>query len=441
MTVVAAAGATAARPFPSGNAQAEVIRFQLAVYYPARPATEPMTALRALVARDWKKLSLVTGELPLAPAGMVVNARLENEVQKKYTPPNLAALKLFGRGLSAAQTSALQGSQQALILNFTHPKVHALSGLRNAYGLAEQVARKTGGLLWDEETREVFTPESWHQRRLAKWTANVPEISANTTIHSYKNGELVRAISLGMAKFGLPDIVVDQFAWSSSRSVATLMNVVGQALAEGALVGVGGQFDVDVRKIAHEEMREDTLKWLKPNAQKVGKLILVKADPDKGDPPNRLAAISFARYRGPDVHARQTAMLASMFGSTDSIKSISHNGQLEKASELARKKLATMASEFASGLPVGEYIQVKAPFATAAGDVEYMWVEIKKWKGNDIEGLLKNEPYDVPTLRSGQLVKVRLDQVFDYMRSFPDGRQAGNTTGPIIQQMQGTTRN
>ena len=65
-------------------------------------------------------------------------------------------------------------------------------------------------------------------------------------------------------------------------------------------------------------------------------------------------------------------MLASMFSSTDSIKSISHNGQLEKASELARKKLATMASEFASGLPVGEYIQVKAPFATAAGDVEYM---------------------------------------------------------------------
>lgn len=342
--------------------------------------------------------------------------------------------------MSTAQKTALQGSQEALILNFTHPKVHAMDGLRNAYGLAEQVARKTGGLVWDEESRQVFTPDSWHERRLAKWTGNVPEVSASTAIHSYQHDELVRAISLGMAKFGLPDIVVDQFTWSNSKSMATLINVLGQSLAGGAVVGAGGQIDIDLSRIAHKEMRADVLKGLEPNALKIGKLTLVKAQPDEGDPPNRIAAISFARYPGPDVHTCQSALLKAMFGSADSIKYISHSDQLEKASELARKKLSAMEAQFARGLPVGEYIQVKSPFETTKGGNEWMWVEINKWKGNDIEGVLKNEPYEVPSLRSGQSVQVKRDEVFDDVRIFPDGHQEGNTTGTIIEKMQGATR-
>lgn len=438
--VVAAAGATGAQTFPSGSAQAEVIRFQLAVYYPARPTSEPLATLRKLAASDWKKLTIVPGELSQAPGSMVANARVENDVKKNYKPPNLVTLKHVGRGLSAAQMTALQGSQQALIINFTHPKVHALEGLRNAYALTEQLARNTGGLLWDEETREVFTPDSWHAWRLAKWTGGVPNVAVNTAIHTFKNGELLRAISLGMAKFGLPDLVVDQFTWSHSDSMVTLINIVGQSLAEGAPVGAAGQVDINLMKIENTQMRDNALKRLLPGAQKKGKLTLLNGEPDDDNPPNRLAAISFGRYPGPDVQARQHALLASLFGSTDGIKYISPNEELERESARARTKLSAMAAQFAGGLPAGEYIQVKSPFPTPKGGHEWMWVEISKWNGNDLEGVLKNNPHDVPTLRSGQKVKVKLDQVLDYLHTFSDGRQVGNTTGPIIKRMQGTTK-
>lgn len=438
--LVTAAGATGAQSFPSGSAQARVIRFQLAVYYPARPTSEPLATLRSLAASDWKKLTIVTGELPQAPSGMVANARLENDVKKNYSPPSLAALKHFGRGLSAAQMTALQGSQQALIINFTHPQVHAFEALRNAYALTEQLARNTDGLLWDEESREVFTPDSWHERRLAKWTGGVPNVATNTAIHTYKNGELLRAISLGMAKFGLPDIVVDQFTWSHSNAMVALINITGQALAEGAPVGDGGKIDINLMKIGNKEVRDNALDGLLLGAQKMGELTLLKGEPDEGDPPNRLAAISFMRYPGPDVQARQDALITALFGSKDSVKYISHNDELEQASERARTKLAAMAAHFGRGLPVGEYVQVKSPFPTSKGGNEWMWVEVSKWHGNDLEGVLKNDPFDVPTLRSGQKVKVRLDQVFDYLHTFPDGRQEGNTTGRIIERMQGTTK-
>jgi hypothetical protein len=51
--------------------------------------------------------------------------------------------------------------------------------------------------------------------------------------------------------------------------------------------------------------------------------------------------------------------------------------------------------------------------------------------------LLRNEPFDIPELHSGQLVDVDPSEVFDYLRRSPDGREEGNTTSEIIERMQG----
>ena len=312
--------------------------------------------------------------------------------------------------------------------------------MRTAVALAGQVAKKTGGLLWDEETREVFTPAKWHDNRLAGWTDGVPDLSSHLTLHAYKHGDLVRAISLGMAKFGLPDIVVDQFPWSSNDSMGSLINLLSQSLAEGAGVRSGGHFDLDIKKIAHKKVRARHLEGNQGNALHVAKLTLLRAAPEEGDPANRIMAISFARHPGPDVTARQNALLSTLLGSVDSIKSIKHSDELKQASALAHKKLLAMEADFKRGLRPAEYIVVKAPFPTPEGSTEWMWVEIKKWDGQRIDGLLQNDPFDIPTLKAGQSVRIKLSEVFDYIRVHPDGKREGNTTGAIIEKMKGTTR-
>lgn len=98
-------------------------------------------------------------------------------------------------------------------------------------------------------------------------------------------------------------------------------------------------------------------------------------------------------------------------------------------------KLAKRAA-FARGLQPGEYISVTAPFAKASGGSEWMWVEVSKWQGEKIEGVLKNEPYEVPSLHAGQMVQVSQGKVFDYIRRYPDGKQEGNSTAAIIAKMQ-----
>ena len=94
-----------------------------------------------------------------------------------------------------------------------------------------------------------------------------------------------------------------------------------------------------------------------------------------------------------------------------------------------------LRKQFAEGLEPGEYILVKAPFKTPEGGNEWMWIEVTEWSGNNIRGVLNNEPFYVPSLHSGQIVEIRQEDVFDYIRRHPDGTQEGNETGEIIKKM------
>ncbi len=420
---------------PAGSPMSKSIHFQYALYFLKIPNKNPLKVLQKHLAKKGLKYTLVD-KIPESPGKMLIQAKLEKDVLKNYLPPDLDSLKYFGHGLSRAQALALQKSPQALILNFSHPKQYVWSGLREATKLLEDLARETDGLLWDEMTREVFTADAWHDERLGKWKGGVPDISTHTTIHAYKSGEFVRAISLGMAKVGLPDVVVDNFPWSSNRNVGHIINLFSQAMAEGASFNKPGMFDLNIKAIKHPAVREPQLKALKDNAKAIAHLTLIQGVWEDGDPDNRLIEIRFDRYPGPDRHARLDAMMSALFGAEDSIAYIKHNEALIAASKAAKAKLPSLRKAFNAGLRPGEFIQVKAPFPTPDGRNEWMWVEVSKWKGNDIEGLLKNDPYDIPDLHAGQIVKVSQKDVFDYIRNYSDGTSEGNKTGEIIMKMQ-----
>jgi uncharacterized protein YegJ (DUF2314 family) len=63
-----------------------------------------------------------------------------------------------------------------------------------------------------------------------------------------------------------------------------------------------------------------------------------------------------------------------------------------------------------------------------------MWVEVISWKNSEVKGLLQNEPDNVPSLHSGQIVEVSEEHIFDYIRRRADGTQEGNETAAIIEK-------
>jgi uncharacterized protein YegJ (DUF2314 family) len=65
-----------------------------------------------------------------------------------------------------------------------------------------------------------------------------------------------------------------------------------------------------------------------------------------------------------------------------------------------------------------------------------MWVEVIRWEGKKITGLLDNDPFEIPTLKAGARVVVEEDTLFDYILTRPGGATEGNETGAIIEKQQ-----
>jgi uncharacterized protein YegJ (DUF2314 family) len=416
----------------STRSKSDTIAFRYAIYYLPVPEVDPRLSVVDAVKSKFRDLRVVE-DLPTKPKSKCVLVEIVDA--KEFPPPDKRGLHYFGRGLDERQADLLQESRKLVLLTFVHPKNEALVALRVANGLIESVARATKGLIWDDETRLMYTPDEWREAIL-KSTSKYPAVSNHITIHAYNTGNFARAITLGMSKFGLPDVVIEEFSWSVNEPMGTLINAICQVLVEGTELQCPGEFDLDLKSIKNEEVRKSILESLKDNAAAQARLELRVGKAEEGDPPNDLIELGFGRYEGPDVHAQQDRLLGELFGATDSSVSISHDAKILEASTKAKAKLPNLKRDFASGLRPNEYILVKAPFAIPEGGQEWMWVEIIKWEGGNIEGLLKNEPRSIPDLHGGQVVKIRQDDIFDYLRVLPDGSQEGNETGKIIAESQ-----
>lgn len=420
-------------PAPSLS-MAESISFEYAIYLlPKSKTPDPLTLLHNALER-YPALKL-TDKLPKKPDTMLLHAYLKGNIASNYAPPDLKSLPYHAHGLSDQQGERLQHSTTALILDFAHPRKNVWQALRTANELAEELARKSRDLIWDDETREVYSPEAWHEKRLASWSDEIPDVSGQTVIHIYQNGDFARAITLGMSKMGLPDVVVQETPWSSDDQIGNLINVFSQSLAERQTPPKVNQYRLDLHAIKNPHVREKQLGDLKGNATGAACLTLAVAKWEEGDPQNRLVRLDADQYSGNDPHARQDSMISSFFGAQDSIATVEHSPELLAESAKERSKLPELRKLFNAGLAPGELIEVKAPFSTANGDREWMWVEVTNWKGEQIRGTLENEPAEVKTLQAGQIVEVQEQDIFDYIHQFADKRVEGNTTSEIIQKI------
>jgi uncharacterized protein YegJ (DUF2314 family) len=430
-TGVLAAGTEAVANGPAVDAQ---VGIEIAIFYPAHPSTPPQPALRARLAGAGMPRLVERSEravpVPEVSGHWIAHAG------KDYAPPSLEMLKYFGRGLTPEQATALSHAGEAFVMDFVHPARDRLAALHRAQVLAEQVARDTNGLLWDADTREAFTPDKWHERRVLGWEGDLPDVLRHTTLHFYRDDQTFRAVTLGMSKFGEPDLVVEDIPASDSRSLGEVVNVVAQALVEGAHTDASGQLSLRLQRSRHPGVNKWQGEGLQANARRTAPVLLVQGVRQDGDADNRLVRIAFDRQEGPDEHARQTALAAALFGSDDRVSRIRHDEKLLAARDAARARLPALRDAFNRGLATGDYLEVKAPFATDSGGREWMWVEVRAWKGDRIEGTLRNEPFEVKRLRSGQDVVVSQAELFDYLFHHADGTAEGNSTGVIIQEME-----
>lgn len=404
-------------------------RFEL--YFAPAPAVDVESAATELL--DTEFAALVRTSARSDPGQIAISIEVIDLGEHTFSPPHMDILRIKGRGISREEALAMQTSQLACALSFEYAAMNALEATRVGSSFAHRLARRTRGLIQDAETREVFSPGSFAAQRMQADQGGFPDVRRHITIHAYEDPEFVRAITLGMAKFGLPDLVVSEFSWELSDQIGHAMNLLAQALVEGATPPLAA-FDLDVSTLRNPAVREGYEQSVLAEATPVAQLALRTVPRDDGDPDNRLVEILFDRYEGETVHERQERFASSFLGFSDPVQAVEHDEAILAASRRAREKLPTLREAFRAGLEPGETILLKAPFDTPDGDREWMWIEVVSWSDRDIRGLLRNEPRAIPALHAGETVRIEEDEVFDYIRSRSDGTSEGNETGEIMER-------
>jgi hypothetical protein len=413
---------------PLSTLRAPLFRYRFCIYTDAKPPVDAAPALATAAAtHGFKLVSQPVGrELP----PLFSSIFMAQPTIDQFPPPSPESLEFFAAKLTEPERRRLSASTAVAVFEVVGPGRRAFEDYRESLKLGQELAGKLGGLLWDDETRTAHSVASLNER-LASWEHGVPFVNDHVALHEYRDGELFRIVSLGMIKFGLPDLAVNQVAGKDADRMGRLANLVLQALLEGATPDAAQSLPLSLDEVRHGKMQD----WLAPhvsaNAKRKVVLSLTRSVPQEGDSENRLLEVAFAGDPA-RTQERQTASLASLFGSEDAVLYLQHDAALLAASARARKKAFALRERFAKGPPFGEQLLVKAPFQTAAGDNEWMWVEVVSWQADTIDGIVTEDAFDIPTLKGGARVQVQADRIFDYLLLKRDGSREGNETQPLL---------
>lgn len=428
----AAPAAPAAKPMAPGSPRAATRTVELAVYTPNAVPPALVQKAKGELAKRFPGLPVSDDPKHSTPVAVVLTPDIE-----KYAPPTMERLVHFGRGLDGARAQAASSSKGALVLTWFLDADPTHARLRGAQSLAADLAQQSGGFVWDEITRELYSVAAWRKARVDGWEGDIPDAQHHFTIHYYEtDGGRHRAISLGLGKLGLPDLVIQDVPPPSSPAATTMLNAVAQLLVEGAVVTPGSRLEVDLAAVRHAGARARLLGDAIEGAARKATVDLFVATPEEGDPDNRLVELRFSAFRGSTEVERATAALQALVGAKPDETTLhaANDPELEAVKARVQAKLPAIAAAFRKGLPLQERVSVKAPFDTDDGSVEWMWIAVTGWEGDLVVGNLDNEPFYIKALEAGAKVKVKQSLVADYLWMKADGTREGGESIPILQR-------
>jgi hypothetical protein len=413
------------------------------VYFPAnvfieKPNVSITEQVLHTLATEFPALPILTQDNSARPPETYVI--LLEPTPREFGVPDERRVKFMGIGLSPEETKSLINAQSIWGAMFVTSHGSAITQVKMADRFMLRLAELSDGVLYDGTTRRYYSQKWWKENRLPAWEGDTPDARRFVFMDFYKPGDgpYFRSISLGMSKFGLADVVVSEMVSGNSGSMETLMNVSMQTMIEGRMPAKNGNagdiLSVDLAKIRHAGFKKVVESTLLDGATKTLDLPVKPAVKEDGDPEGPVLELNFEPLPGKSNLERQDAALAKLFGSKDHVQVIQHDAELLAASAKAKGELPALRERFLKGFPLGSIFYVKGPFATRSGGDEWMWVEVTGWPEGKLEGILSNDPNDVPELKAGAKVTVRQADVFDYLLKTSDGKVEGGGTNEILRR-------
>ena len=357
-----------------------------------------------------------------------------SDAQKDYAPSDSSFLAFGSDGFDDAQKKRISASTEAVLIGLVGVGVDCWPRNRTLCKVIGELSASKQWAIYDEGNRSYLSPARWQAKRVNAWTQVVPSMADHISIHGYREESgLCRCVTVGLEKFALPNLVINDVTCSNLGSYQNLINLLAQHLAESGTLETPGMLPVDIDKIDNPIMKGQLLASTHSGAIKKALVALRHGEHQDGDAPNHLLEVYTYDPAFASQQVYQDWLVSEVFGAEDKMVNANDDDEeLQAASDRARAELPRLAEMFRKGLDPQYALLVKLPFGGNSGDTEFMWVEVTAWKGEEITGILQNDPYYVQDLHAGDRVTGNEADVFDYLLNTPNGPE-GNETGKILE--------
>jgi hypothetical protein len=372
--------------------------FTADLFCATRAGTPTREEVAKVVAKRFPRLRLVDGPPVPHQASLMVHASTVIE----SPPPSAEMIRYISIDLTERETRALSSAKGVVSLALSDDTGSPARAVAEMSDLLADLAKPRACFILDTSTRLAYSSRGW-QQRIARMDRKTPSPPSQINKHIYQKGDLFRIVTLGMEKFGLPDIAIDRFPSAFGTRMGELCDRIAEGMARGR-VRPGGWLTV-------EPDADGGASAKKPEVR------LQVVAPEEGDADNRLVTVDFSTAPGSSLQERQNALLTAVVGAGgDEVRgATADDPELLAASTRAKKRLPGVAARFKKGLPFPQRLHVKVRFQMPAGGAEYMWIEVTGWRPDAINGVLINDANDPDGPRAGKRVTLKPAEVYDYV--------------------------
>lgn len=227
------------------------------------------------------------------------------------------------RGIGPEHFYPIRDSRGILMFSLRLTNASDSKQLKALRELVGEIGTEQRGWIWTESARLLFAPDLWVEEN-GGWEGDLPDVEHHFSIRYHQLGDMwdqysatngrERAVTLGLAQLGLPDLVLSNLPPSQLEAAGVMLNACVQLLVEGARTDEKGRLEVDFAAIRHRGRREAAMAARVGSAKGRATIQLVPTEPRDGDPDNRLMEIVFPGLEGATALERQTSALEVLVG-------------------------------------------------------------------------------------------------------------------------------
>jgi uncharacterized protein YegJ (DUF2314 family) len=352
--------------------------------------------------------------------------RFAVEVMKAedYILPAKDSFDTIGAGLTKAERASITERSQVVVV-----RTHGVASIeqlpaRTAFAVTAVAAEALSGLIYDEATRRIENLSQFRERLITVPLGQNVFSPHHISVQIYRQEDgTARLLTLGMVRFGSPDLTMRGAAPELGPTLANVLNVAA-SWAAGAKTELPIVVSLaDVARVASqraEGLAKD------PSASRPVALDAIDADRIEGDPDNGMLELV---PRGGVTREAWASVATDLFGPAPKLVFASFDKELDAIAVRARKELPGVSRRFESGEGA---LFVKGPFAIPEGSrvdggatEEWMWIEVSSCDARGCAGVLSNTPGYATNLAPGKPVRVARDKLADWLLRLPDGGAAG----------------